>query len=124
MNKWAKDYIPFPGECMRQVTKELSWGNKLVKDELELGGRPVRLGAIKRPFLHVCARFDHIVPYDCAAPLVEMVGSQDKEESVLDGGHVSLVAGRNALTRLWPRMSDWLKARSSPSSGAARGRDA
>jgi polyhydroxyalkanoate synthase len=120
VNKWARDHIPFPGECMRQVTKELSWGNKLVKDELVLGGRLVRLEAIARPFLHACATYDHIVPYESAAPLVQKVGSEDKEEIVLQGGHVSLVAGRNAVTRLWPRVAGWFAARSSPWPGGTR----
>ena len=114
MEKWGYDHIPFPGECMRQVTKELNWANKLVKDELVLGGKPVRLGAIKRPFLHVVAEHDDVTPYEAAAPLVPMVGSEIKEEIKLKGGHVSLVAGRNAVTRLWPRVSDWLKTHSTP----------
>ena len=114
MNRWAREHIPFPGECFRQVTKELNWENKLIKDELVLGGKPARLSAIKRHFLHVCAKYDHVVPYESAAPLIQMVGSTEKEEIVLEGGHVSLVAGRNAAKRLWPRVSDWLKDYSSP----------
>jgi polyhydroxyalkanoate synthase len=114
MNKWAYDHIPFPGECFRQVTKELSWENKLIKGELVIGGKPARLDAIKRPFLHVVAKYDHVVPYESAAPLVQLVGSAEKEEIMLEGGHVSLVAGRNAARRLWPQVSDWLKAHSSP----------
>jgi polyhydroxyalkanoate synthase len=113
-NKWGYDHIPFPGECYRQVTKELNWGNKLIKGELVLGGKPARLDAIKRPFLHVVAEHDDVVPYESAKPLVQLVGSEVKEEIVLKGGHVSLVAGRNAITRMWPRLSEWLKANSSP----------
>ena len=37
-----------------------------------------------------------------------MIGSADKEEVVLKGGHVSLVAGGNAIKRLWPKLVDWL----------------
>ena len=121
MNKWARDHIPFPGECFRQVTKELNWGNKLIKGELVLGGKPVRLDAIKRPFLHVVARYDHVVPYESAAPLVQLVGSEDKEEIVLEGGHVSLVAGRHAITRLWPRFGEWLKDHASPGAEGSAG---
>jgi polyhydroxyalkanoate synthase len=31
------------------------------------------------PFLHVIAQYDHIVPPACANPLVQRVGSRDKE---------------------------------------------
>jgi polyhydroxyalkanoate synthase len=112
-NKWTNDHIPFPGECFRQVVKDLQWDNKLIKDELTIGGKPARLGAIKRPFLHITAKRDHIVPPASAALLVPMVGSTDKEQIFLDGGHVGVVAGRAAVRDLWPRVADWLAARSS-----------
>ena len=113
-NKWSNEHIPFPGECFRQVTKELQWGNKLIKDELVLGGKPVRLSAIKRPFLHVVARRDHIVPLASAEPLVAMVGSTDKKQIILEGGHVGIVAGRGAARDLWPAVASWLSERASP----------
>ena len=69
-----------------------------------LGGRRVDLGRISVPLLHVIAEHDHIVPYDAAKPLVAMVGSTDKEEVVLKGGHVSVAAGGNAVRRLWPKL--------------------
>ena len=43
-NKWTSDQIPFPGECYRQTTKDLMWENKLMKGELEVGGRRVDQG--------------------------------------------------------------------------------
>ena len=64
------------------------------------------------PFLHVMAEHDHIVPYEAAKPLVPMVGSEDKKEVMLKGGHVSLVAGGNAIYRLWPQLESWLGERS------------
>ena len=47
-----------------------------------------------------------------SAPLLGMIGSADKDEVVLNGGHVSLVAGGNAIKRLWPKLTDWLGKRS------------
>ena len=111
-DRWGADQIPFPGECFRQNTKELMWANKLYKDEFEISGRPVRLGAVKVPFLHVVAEHDHIVPYEAAKDLVIKVGSEDKREIMMKGGHVSLVAGGNAVYRLWPQLDTWLSERS------------
>ena len=111
-DRWGADQIPFPGECFRQSTKELMWGNKLVKGGLELGGIPVELQNITVPVLHVAAEHDHIVPRDASKELVELVGSEDKSEIVLKGGHVSLVAGGNAIYRLWPQLDAWLSERS------------
>ena len=67
---------------------------------------------IKVPILHAVAEHDHIVPYDAAKHLIAKVGSSDKEEVMLKGGHVSLVAGANAIKRLWPKLDNWLGKRS------------
>ena len=111
-DRWAGDILPLPGEFFRQVTKEFMWANKLVRNELVLAGQRVDLGNIQVPLLHVVAEHDHIVPYDAAKPLVAMAGSKDKEEVMLKGGHVSLVAGANAVRRLWPKLDAWLGKRS------------
>ena len=111
-DRWAADQIPFPGECFRQTTKEIMWGNKLCKNELELGGKRVDLRNIRAPFIHVVAEHDHIVPYESAKELVQLVGSEDKREVMMKGGHVSLVAGGNAIYRLWPQLDSWLAERS------------
>jgi polyhydroxyalkanoate synthase subunit PhaC len=52
------------------------------------------------------------VPYEAAKRPIAKVGSTDKEEIVLKGGHISLVAGANAAKRLWPKLDSWLGARS------------
>lgn len=112
MARWGADILPLPGEYFRQTTKELMWNNRLLTNELVVGGKRVDLGNIKLPVLHVMAEHDHIVPYDAGRPLIENIGSVDKEQVVLKGGHVSLVAGANAVKRMWPKLDDWLGARS------------
>ena len=111
-DRWGADQIPFPGEAFRQNTKELMWANKMYRRTFELGGRVVDVENIKVPFLHVVAEHDHIVPYESAKDLVPMIGSEDKKEIMLKGGHVSLVAGGNAIYRLWPQLDAWLSERS------------
>ena len=109
---WAQDQIPFPGECFRQMTKELMWGNKLIKGELKLGGRCIDLRRITCSVLNAMAQFDHIAPYKATKPLIDAVGSTDKQELVVRGGHVSLIAGQSAKQRLWPTVDEWLAPRS------------
>ncbi len=111
-DRWAADILPLPGELFRETTKEFMWENRLYKNELVLRGRRVDLGNIKVPILHALAEHDHIVPYEAAKPLIANVGSKDKEEIVFKGGHVSLVAGGNAIKRLWPKLDAWLGKRS------------
>jgi len=111
-DRWTSDQLPLAGEYFRQTTKKLMWGNELLAGTLQVGGRTVDLGRITAPFLHVAAEHDHIVPTAASAPLIGMVGSADKREIVLKGGHVSLVAGGNAIRRLWPNLVAWLGERS------------
>ncbi|WEK02367.1 MAG: alpha/beta fold hydrolase [Candidatus Sphingomonas phytovorans] len=111
-DRWASDTLPLAGEYFRETTKKLMWDNQLNDGTMEVGGRPVDLGGITAPFLHVTAEHDHIVPSAASAPLIEKIGSADKEQVTLKGGHVSLVAGGNAIKRLWPRLVEWLGERS------------
>jgi polyhydroxyalkanoate synthase subunit PhaC len=111
-DRWAQDTLPLAGEYFRQTTKDLMWDNKLYEKTMTVGGRRADISRIKVPILHAVAEHDHIVPYDAAKPLIANVGSTDKEEVVLKGGHVSLVAGANAVKRLWPKLDSWLSERS------------
>jgi polyhydroxyalkanoate synthase len=111
-DRWASDILPLAGEYFRETTKALMWDNRLMTGTMAVAGRPVDLGRIAVPFLHVAALHDHIVPTAASAPLVGMIGSTDKDEVVLKGGHVSLVAGGNAIRRLWPKLVQWLAPRS------------
>jgi len=112
MERWGNETLPLPGGYFRQTTQELLRRNALYEGTLRIGGRPVDLGHITVPLLHVVAQYDHIVPPACAAPLVQRVGSADKEEVVLPGGHVSIAAGPNAVKRMWPKLDAWLEGRS------------
>lgn len=111
-DRWATDTLPLAGEYFRAITKDLMWDNKLYNDTMTVGGRPAKLADIKVPILHAVAEHDHIVPYDAAKHLITKIGSEDKEEVMLKGGHVSLVAGANAIKRLWPKLDSWLGKRS------------
>jgi polyhydroxyalkanoate synthase len=110
--RWGNETLPLAGEYMRETTKELGWENRLFKGDLAVGGRPARLADIRVPMLSVVAEHDHLVPYPCSKPLLELVGSTDTEEILLKGGHVSLIAGPNAVRRMWPRLDAWLARRS------------
>ena len=111
-DRWATDILPLAGEYFRCITKDLMWDNKLYEGTMSVGGHAVDLSRIRVPLLHAVAEHDHIVPYDAARHLIKMVGSSDKEEIMLKGGHVSLVAGPNAVKRLWPKLDTWLGGRS------------
>ena len=112
LDRWAADQIPFPGETARQFVVDFVRENKLVRNEMKLDSHLVDFGEIRVPFLHVAAEHDHIVPSAASRDLIGLIGSEDKTEIVLKGGHVSLIAGGNAVYRLWPKLDAWLAPKS------------
>ncbi len=110
--RWGDETLPLAGEYMRQTTKELAWGNKLYTGELMVGGKNANLANITVPLLSCVAQHDHLAPRESTEPLLRLVGSEDKEEVLLKGGHVSLIAGPNAIRRMWPKLESWLAVRS------------
>ena len=100
------------GEYARDTVKELVQANRLYTGELMVGGHGVDYRGIKASLLTVIAEHDHLVPYEAACPLVANAASTDKEEFVVKGGHVSVIAGAGAVTRMWPKLDDWLMERS------------
>jgi polyhydroxyalkanoate synthase len=110
--RWGNETLPLAGEYYRDTTKELMWGNKLNTGELVVDGKEANLANIKIPIMAVMAEHDHIAPVEATKPLLERVGSQDTLEVVLKGGHVSLIAGPNAVRRMWPALNKWLGKRS------------
>ncbi|MGR8946924.1 MAG: alpha/beta fold hydrolase [Gammaproteobacteria bacterium] len=108
---WATNQLAIPGELAREMFDDFLRDNKFYKNEYLIGDRKADLSKITVPFLHVAAEYDHIVPAAASRGLVEAVSSKDKEEIVVKGGHVSLVAGGNAVYRLWPQLDKWLSKR-------------
>jgi polyhydroxyalkanoate synthase len=111
MNRWSNDHIPFPGAAARQSVEMLIRPNGFVNQSMRLGGDQVSLRDIQVPYLNVMACRDHIVPPATAAPAVDLVGSEEKDELQLDAGHIGLVVGRTAAKVTIPTIIEFLAAR-------------
>ncbi len=111
-DRWAAETLPLPGEFFRQMVKELMWDNALLHNHLRIGGAQVDLKKVTMPVLNIIAEHDHVVPYKVAHPATAAVGSDQAEEIVTRGGHVSVVSGPGAVKRLWPRVNEWLGEKS------------
>ena len=101
MEKWIADRPHHPGEAAKQWLKELYQDNKLVKGELELGGRKVDLKNITMPVLNVFAKDDHIIP-PATIQALKPASAARTTRSSLPGGHVG-VRGRQVTGAAGPR---------------------
>lgn len=108
MYKWVNEPTPFPAAAYHQWITEFYQGNALSRGTLRMEGRPVRLDSIDLPILNVAATADTIAPRPTTEVVLEKVASRDRQEILVDGGHVGIVVGRTAKTELWPRVSEWL----------------
>ncbi len=109
MYRWVNEGTPFPAAAYYQWITEFYQDNKLVKGRLVMAGRPVRLDAIRVPVLNVAAMSDTIAPRPTTAAILRHVSSRDREELLVQGGHVGIVVGRSAKQDLWPKVGDWLR---------------
>jgi polyhydroxyalkanoate synthase len=113
MEKWIFDSPGQTGECLRKFIKDLYQGNKLIKGELEIGGRRVDLKNITMPLLNIYAKADHLVPPCATKPLNDKVGSKDKDLYEFKGGHIGVFVGSKSQKELAPAIAKWLHERSS-----------
>jgi len=111
MFRWVNEGVPFASAAYRQWITEFYQDNMLARGRLVIDGRPVRLENIRCPLLNVAAAGDEIAPRPTTRAIMQLTGSIDAEEIVLQGGHVGVVVGRAARTALWPKVTDWLAAR-------------
>ncbi|MCA6436581.1 MAG: class III poly(R)-hydroxyalkanoic acid synthase subunit PhaC [Bacteroidetes bacterium] len=111
MEKWISESPDQAGECYRQFMKDLYQQNKLVKGELEVGGKKVNLKNLTANLLNIYATEDHLVPPAATTPLNDLVGSKDKELYSFKGGHIGVFVGSKSQKELAPAVTTWLKKR-------------
>ncbi len=111
MEKWISESPDQAGECYRQFMKDLYQQNKLVKGELEVGGKKVNLKNLTANLLNIYATEDHLVPPASTIPLNDYVGSTDKELYSFKGGHIGVFVGSKSQKELAPAVTEWLKKR-------------
>lgn len=112
MQQWMNDVVPFAGGAFKQFSEEMWLKNKLINNELVLRGHRVVLSNIKMSLINILANSDQIVLNSQSDKLLDVVGSADKEQVVMPGGHVGLAVGRVAAKGLWPTLDKWLRSRS------------
>lgn len=131
MERWIADRPDHPGEVLRQWLRDFYRDNKLIKNEIVLGGKRVDLQNVTMPVLNIYASGDAIVPPACSKGLTGRCGSSDYTILEVPGGHIGTFVGAKAQSILAPAIIDWLKARTAtpakvtkPATRAARKRAA
>ena len=100
---WYEHTQPLPGAMYLWAVEHLFLGNELARGELSLDGRPVSLAEIRCPVLLLGGAKDHITPPEQVFALGALVSSapDDISSALVDGGHLGLFMGHDALETAW-----------------------
>ncbi len=112
MEKWKADLPAIPGEMYRKYIKDLFRDNLLIQGKMELGGRKIDLKKMTVPFLNVYATEDTIIPNASTLPIMDKIGSKDKETYAFPGGHIGVFVGAKSQKELGPAVAKWVSERS------------
>lgn len=110
---WLYDSPPVIGEIYRQFVKDCYHKNLFIKNQMKIGDNmTVDLKNITMPYLNVVASKDDLVSPNSSKALNDAVGGTDKTFIEFQSGHVGACIGSKAHTELWPKVGNWLIARS------------
>ncbi len=103
---WFKHTQDIPGPFYLWIIQHLFRDNELVRGELEIGGRTVRLGDITCPVYLLGGATDHITPPAQVFAAADHVGTpaEDITKATTSGGHLGLFMGSEALREYWPKI--------------------
>ncbi len=112
MEKWIFDSPDQAGEAYRQFIKDFYQGNKLIKGEVMLGEKQVKLSNVTMPVLNIFASADHLVPPASSRALERFVGTKDYTALEFPGGHIGIYVSGKAQKMIPPAVCEWLGKRS------------
>lgn len=85
---WNSDATRMPAAMHSFYLRNFYLENKLAKNELEVGGRQIRLGEIKTDAYIVSAENDHIVPWQSAYKTIHLLSGNNRFV-LSSGGHIA-----------------------------------
>jgi len=111
MEKWIFDSPDQAGAAWLQFVKDFYQNNKLVKGQIELGGKRVDLSNLTMPVLNIYAEEDHLVPPKSSLALQQYVGAKDYTVHSFPTGHIGMYVSGKVQRDLPPTIANWLKER-------------
>lgn len=111
MENWIYDSPDQAGEAYRQFAKDFYIGNKLIKGEVVIGGRPVDLAQVGMPLLNLYADHDHLVPPGSSIALKDYAGTSDYTAQAFPVGHIGMYVSGKVQRELPPTIAAWLEKR-------------
>ena len=109
MERWTFDCPNESGAMLIDCMDGLFKKNLLYKGELTLNGREINAKHVTCPILCICGKKDHIVPLSASEPLMDLIGSEDKEFVSFDTGHIGMYVSTSSQNSVSPKILDWIQ---------------
>lgn len=111
MEQWIFDSPGQAGATIREFTEEMYHKNALYKGEYKLEGQEVDLKKITCPILIILGQKDNQVPPAATRPIMDAVGSKDKELAEFNTGHIGIFVSGRSQREVAPKINDFLNER-------------
>lgn len=104
--------VAYPGGIIQDMIVRIWIDNDMADGHILLGDQEVDLKNIRANLLSFAGKADTMVTRDAMSPLVNLVGTSDREFHVVPGGHMGILSGSKAADTIWKITADWLAKRS------------
>ncbi|WP_440990130.1 class III poly(R)-hydroxyalkanoic acid synthase subunit PhaC [Haloarchaeobius baliensis] len=111
MEEWLGDGIDVAGETYNEFIRDVYQENKLMENELYLGGEHVDIDNITMPVLQIVAEYDHLIPPEASKPFNDVLPTDDKTIMEFPTGHIGMSVSSRSHAELWPDVCDWFGER-------------
>jgi polyhydroxyalkanoate synthase len=114
VERWTHDEFPLPGKLFTDVVESLYRHDRFMRGTLQVGEREIGPADLKAPLLTVVDPRSAVIPMHSVQPFFEATASKEKLMLNYDGDigvnlqHVGVLIGKNAHTKIWPAIFDWL----------------
>ena len=106
---WLNDGIDLNGNIAKMCIREWFSKNAPYKGEWEINDHKIEIENIECPTLIVASKKDKLVNFESASAVAEKLETSNTELITLTCGHISLIAGKDAVNQVWKPVADWLK---------------
>lgn len=108
MEQWIFDSPDQVGRAYKEFQIEMYHKNSLIKGEFKLDGEEVNLKNITCPLLVILGTKDNQVPPQATRPIMDHVGSTDKEMVEINTGHIGVFVSGKSQREVGPKINEFL----------------
>ena len=108
LEDWLNDGVPLAADVARTCLFGWYGENRPAKGDWRIAGTTIEPSTLNLPTLGVLPANDRIVPPASASALIEAIAGADTLTPA--AGHIGMMVGGRARTRLWAPVADWIHA--------------